>query len=78
MDNGRKKDKQGKLIPAHYIQELTVKHNDVQVITCQMGGSISKNPYFDFLLQGGNKGDEITISWVDNLDKTDAKTHVVK
>ncbi|MCK5829570.1 MAG: thiosulfate oxidation carrier complex protein SoxZ [Methylococcales bacterium] len=78
MDNGRKKDKQGKLIPSHHIQELTVKHNNLQIIKCQMGGSISKNPYFDFLLQGGNIGDEITISWVDNLGKTDSKTHIIK
>ena len=78
MNNGRQKDKQGKLIPAHHIQELTVEHNKEQIITCQMGGSISKNPYFDFLLQGGNEGDEITISWIDNLGKTDAKIHIIK
>jgi sulfur-oxidizing protein SoxZ len=78
MDNGRHKDKQGKLIPAHHIQQLWVKHNDELITTCEMGGSISKNPYFDFLLNGGLKGDKITISWVDNLGHKDSKTHTIK
>lgn len=78
MHNGRKKDKQGKLIPKHYIKELTVKHNKELIITCHMGRSISKNPYFDFLLQGGNVGDEIAIAWIDNSGQTDNSTHIIK
>ena len=78
MENGRKKDKQGKLIPAHHIQELWVEHNEVKIIVCQMAGSISKNPYFDFLLKGGKAGDKITISWIDNLGKTDSNDHIIK
>ena len=78
MENGRHKDKYGKLIPAHHIQELWVEHNESKVISCHMAGSISKNPYFDFLLIGGEAGDKITISWVDNLGKSDSNTHTVK
>ena len=78
MENGRNKDGQGKLIPAHFIQELWVEHNTTKVIVCRMAGSISKNPFFDFLLKGGNAGDTITISWVDNLGKTDTNDHTIK
>jgi len=78
MENGRNKDKQGELIPAHHIQNLWVLHNKTQVITCHMAGSISKNPYFDFLLKGGKAGDSITITWVDNRGKTDSQTHTIK
>ena len=78
MENGRSKDKYGKLIPAHHIQELWVEHNERKVISCHMAGSISKNPYFDFLLKRGKTGDNITISWVDNLGKTDSNSHTVK
>ena len=77
MDNGRHKDKKGNLIPAHHIQQLWVKFNDKLVTTCEMGGSISKNPYFDFLLIGGEIGDTITVSWVDNLGNTDSKDHLI-
>ena len=77
MENGRKKDEEGNLIPAHYIQELRVEHNQKLVITCHVGRSISKNPYFDFLLVGGEKGDSITISWMDNLENKDSETRLV-
>ncbi len=78
MENGRLKDKEGKLIPAHFIQELFVEHNGINIVTTHMAGSISKNPYFDFLLKGGEAGDEIKISWVDNLGQTDTQTHTIK
>lgn len=78
MDNGRHKDKKGNLIPAHHILELWVDHNETRVITCHMAGSISKNPYFDFLLKGGEADDKITITWIDNLGKRDSKVHTIK
>lgn len=77
METGRRKDEQGNLIPAHYIQELRVEHNQNLVITCHVGRSISKNPYFDFLLAEGSKGDTITISWMDNLENKDSETRTI-
>lgn len=78
MENGRNKDKDGNFIPANHIQELWVEHNKNKIISCDMGGSISKNPYFDFLLKGGEIGDTVTITWVDNLGGTDSKGHIIK
>lgn len=78
MENGRNKDKQGNIIPAHHIEELWVIHNEVKVIICNMAGSISKNPYFDFLLKGGKAGDNITVTWFDNRGKADSKEHIIK
>ncbi|MEQ1635375.1 MAG: thiosulfate oxidation carrier complex protein SoxZ [Methylococcales bacterium] len=72
MEHGRNKDKQtGQLIPAHFIKELTVKHNDTLIINSDMGGSVAKDPYFAFMLNGGIEGDKITVSWADSLGKTD-------
>ncbi len=78
MENGRLKDEKDELIPAHYIQQLRIEHNEIKIIVCHIAGSISKNPYFDFLLKGGNAGDKITISWIDNLGKTDSNDHTIK
>ncbi len=78
MENGRNKDKDGNFIPANHIQELSVEHNQTKIISCDMGGSISKNPYFDFLLRGGKAGDTITITWLDNLGGSDSKEHKIK
>lgn len=78
MEHGRNKDlTSNKLIPPHYIQVLTVKHNGKIVATCNMGAGISKDPYFAFLLKGGESGDQIVIDWVDNLGEKDSEKHTI-
>ena len=79
MEHGRNKDpKTNQPIPAHYIQVLTVSLNDKVIVNCDMGASISRDPYFAFMLKGGNAGDKIMINWLDNLGNTDFEEHVVK
>jgi len=79
MEHGRNRNKEtNELIPAHFIKLLTVSHNDKVIVTADLSASISKDPYFAFLLKDGNAGDKITISWIDNLGKEDSETHVVK
>jgi sulfur-oxidizing protein SoxZ len=78
MEHGRNKDKTtNKLIPAHYIQVLTVTQNGKTIAICNMGAGISKDPYFAFLLKGGKSGDQITIDWVDNLGNKDSEKHTI-
>ena len=79
MEHGRNKDpKTNQLIPAHFIQELTVKHNDKVIVSSDMGAGISKDPYFAFMLKGGGIGDKIVISWRDNLGNTDIEEHTLE
>jgi sulfur-oxidizing protein SoxZ len=66
MENGRRKDEAGNLIPAWYITEFQVKHNGRIVLDGQFGTSVSKNPYLVFRIKGGKAGDKITLSWADN------------
>lgn len=78
MEHGRNRDaKTDALIPAHFIQELTVKHNKNVIITGSTGANISKDPFFAFTLKGGDIGDKITISWVDNLGNKDSQDHII-
>ena len=78
METGTRKDKKGEFIPAHYIQEVTCKHGDKVVMTCNWGAAVSKNPYLSFKFQGGAKGDTVTISWVDNQGGSDSKNAKIK
>lgn len=79
MEHGRNKDPNThQLIPAHYIQVLTVDLNGKVIVLCDMGASISKDPYFAFMLKGGNAGDKITINWLDNLGNKDFEEHIIK
>jgi sulfur-oxidizing protein SoxZ len=66
METGQRKDSSGKVIPAWFIQEVTVAHNGAAVMTAQWGPSVSKNPFMQCSVKGAKAGDKITVSWVDN------------
>ncbi len=78
METGLRKDKKtGKVIPAHHIQEVMAKAGDKTVLDAVWGGAISKNPYLSFKY-AGEKGGDITLSWVDNKGNSDSITAKVK
>ena len=73
METGLRKDKKtGKLIPAHFIQEVICEHKGNVVMTALWGPAISKNPYLSFKFKGASKGDTLKLSWVDNKGDKDA------
>jgi sulfur-oxidizing protein SoxZ len=72
METGQRKDSSGAVIPAHFIQEVTVAHNGTEVMTAQWGPSVAKNPFMQLSVKGAKAGDKITITWVDN--KGDKRT----
>ena len=75
MESGQRKDKKtGEIIPAHFIQEVTAKWKDQVVMKAYWSGGVSKNPYLSFKFNGGEPGDPVEISWVDNLGETDSAT----
>jgi sulfur-oxidizing protein SoxZ len=79
METGLRKDKAtGELIPAHYIQELTCKHNDKLVFIADFGRSVSKDPYMAFSFSGGNSGDVLTLEWKDNMGDSKTVEEIIK
>ncbi|HSP78464.1 MAG TPA: thiosulfate oxidation carrier complex protein SoxZ [Myxococcaceae bacterium] len=76
METGQRKDASGKVVPAHYIQQVTVTHGDKTVLSAQWGPAVSKNPFLGFRFSGGQKGDKLTVSWVDT--KGDKRTDEVE
>jgi len=75
METGLRKDsKTGKLIPAHFINEVTAESGGKTVMSSQWSGGISKNPYLSFSFTGAAKGDEVKISWTDNQGGSDSET----
>lgn len=72
METGQRKDKKtGELIPAHFIQDITVTAGDKTILTAKWGGSVSKNPYLAFSYKG-KAGDKIKLAWTDNKGEKDA------
>jgi len=79
METGlRKNKKTGKLIPAHFIQDVVAKHNGKEVLSAQWSGGVSKNPYLAFKFSGGSKGDTVTIAWTDNKGQSASKSAKIK
>lgn len=72
METGLRKDADGVLVPAWFINEVKVQHQDRIVLEAQFGQSVSKNPYLLFRFKGGAAGEKITVSWVDNKGDTRA------
>lgn len=70
MESGQRRDAAGKVVPAWYIQEVTVTHNGRTVLSADWGPAVSKSPYLQFMLKGAKVGDRIGVSWKDNRGAT--------
>ncbi len=79
METGNRKDeKTGKLIPAHFIEEVVCEYKGAQVMVAEWSGGISKNPYIAFDFKGGAEGETVKVSWKDNQGGTDTLDVVIK
>ena len=70
METGLRKDQEGNPIPAKFIEEVTVSHNDTVVMQTYWGASVSANPFLGMRFNGGAAGDTVTVTWVDNTGAT--------
>lgn len=66
METGQRKEADGKTVPAHFIQQVLVKHQDKVVLDAMFGPSVSKDPYLSFKFAGGAKGEALSVQWRDN------------
>ncbi len=66
METGLRKDEQGAPVPAWFIENVRVTHNDRVVLSAQWGTAVSKNPFLHFRFSGGKVGDRVAVSWTDN------------
>lgn len=66
MESGQRKDASGRLVPAHFITEVTVRHNGRVVLAADFGPAVSRDPYLTFKFRGGVKGDRLVVAWTDN------------
>ena len=66
METGLRKDPEGQLVPAHFIELLTITYKERTVLSAQWGPAVSRNPYLAFRFKGAQKGAKLKISWVDN------------
>ena len=70
METGTRRDADGNLIPAKYIETVVLYRNDQQVLKVNWGQSISKDPYLAFQVKQCKAGDIIKVTWIDNQGET--------
>jgi sulfur-oxidizing protein SoxZ len=70
METGQRKDAEGKVIPAWFIQEVTASLNGKQILVAEWGPAVSKNPFLQFAVKGAKAGDKLSVSWKDNRGET--------
>ena len=72
METGRRKNDLDEIIPAHFIQLVTVTLNGKPVLEAQWGTGISKNPYLTFHVRGAKVGDKVAVTWHDNKGESNS------
>jgi sulfur-oxidizing protein SoxZ len=66
METGLRKDNNGNLVPAWFIQNVSVTHNGRTVLSAQWGTAVSKNPFLHFRFSGGKPGEKVAVTWIDS------------
>ena len=78
METARRKNDFDEVVPAHFIQLVSVTLNGKPVLEAQWGTGVSKNPYLTFRLRSAKVGDKIALTWHDNKGQSNAAETVVE
>ena len=70
METGMRKDAAGEAIPAHFIEDVKVTHNDKVVMHAYWGAAVSANPFLAVRFAGASAGDTVQVTWTDNKGET--------
>ncbi len=73
MESGRRKNDIDEVVPAHFIQLVTVMLKCKTVLEAQWRTGISKNPYLTFRLTGAKTGDTVAVTWHDNKGESSSQ-----
>lgn len=65
MESGQRKDSDGNKIPQMIINKFEAVFNGAPVVTADMGGAISTNPFIEFDMSIAEAGD-LTMTWTDD------------
>ncbi len=79
MDTGNSRDPEtGNMIPAFFIETVTIHHGDKEIMSCDWSRAVSKNPYLSFSFTGAKVGDTVRISWQDSSGNKESKETVIQ
>ena len=67
METGRRTSRRnGKRVPAHFIQRIVFELNGEQVAETHLGTGIAADPLLVIRVKGARSGDAVAVRWTDN------------
>jgi len=76
MEPGTRKDENGQIIPANYINELEVTLNGERVALVNPGRGVSANPLFAFMVTA--EPGEVKVRYTDTAGESGEKSKALK
>ena len=65
METGQRKDKNGEKIPQKIINRFEASYNGAAVVSVDIAGAVSTNPFFEFAMKVSESGD-LAFKWHDD------------
>src|SRR5438067_10622659 len=69
MENGQRKDADGKLVPRLIVSSLAVTYNDKPVLNATLEPAIAANPYLSFFVRVEESG-TLKFKWTDDTKQS--------
>lgn len=77
MESGARKDSAGVVVPAWYLTNMDLYHNDVRIGALELGPLVSRNPAISVVLNGAQADEIIKVTWVDNRGEAGEKSALI-
>ena len=79
METGRRVEAgSGALVPANYIERLTLRLEGRIVADCRLGTGVAADPSFTFRLKTGAPGERVAASWRDTQGREGELSAVIE
>ena len=77
MENGFRRDMDGKPIPRKILNHFTCRYNGEIVLDCDWQTAISANPYLSFAVKAVDSG-SLTFEWTDDDGSVERHSSLIK
>ncbi len=79
METGARRDPEsGRRVPLHHITELECSHRGQSLVRADWGRGVARHPFLRFNSKLLKPGDEVRVSWRDNLGATGSAIGTVR
>jgi sulfur-oxidizing protein SoxZ len=67
METGLRQDESGRVLPAHFITNVSVTVGERSVFSARMSFAVARDPLLKFRFAGAASGQRLRVAWTDSL-----------